>query len=52
MPERGTKCPKCGYVIRKYAISCPKCRTRLIKGESDSDLAARYLKMLQEEKNE
>jgi len=29
MPEKGTACPVCGYVLRKWAVSCPKCRTRL-----------------------
>ena len=45
---RGSKCPKCGYELRKYAIQCPKCRTSLLPQprESDADLARRYLKLL------
>ena len=48
MPEKGTACPMCGYVIKKWAVQCPKCRTSL---EDDVDeklasLARKYLKKI------
>ena len=27
--KKGGSCPKCGYVIRKWAMKCPYCRTVL-----------------------
>lgn len=49
MPAKGTKCSKCGYVLRKYAVQCPKCRTSLMPKESAVDLARRYLRLIEAE---
>ncbi len=52
--EKGERrvCPKCGYVPKKFAIQCPKCRTSLIprSGESKADMARRYLKLLEKKR--
>jgi len=34
MPKKGSVCPMCGYIIKKWAVQCPKCRTNL---EDDVD---------------
>jgi len=48
--SRGTACPNCGYVVRKFAIRCPMCRHDLTPPETAGDLARRYLKKLEERK--
>lgn len=27
MPAKGSMCPKCGYVLRKWGVKCPMCRS-------------------------
>ena len=48
MPEKGFKCPMCGYVLRKWAVSCPKCRTKLGDDldEELTSLASKHLKRM------
>ncbi len=54
----GGSCPKCGYVIRKWAMRCPQCRTDLdppSEGDEAAALAAiarRHLRKYEGEKNE
>jgi len=46
LPSKGFECPVCGYVLRKWAIQCPKCRTDLTDDVDDElqRLAAKYIK--------
>lgn len=54
--NKGGSCPKCGYVIRKWAVKCPKCRSELDPPpEEDVEaalalIARRYLRKLEGEK--
>lgn len=58
MPGRGFKCTKCGYAIRKYALFCPKCRSKLeeeVEGDLEralGNLARKYLKLIERKKHE
>lgn len=56
MPAKGSVCSKCGYVLRKWGIRCPMCRTYFEKEtEEDVELALahtarKHLKKLEEKK--
>ena len=50
MASRGTVCYHCGYVVRKWAVKCPKCRRSMRPPETLGELAARHLKMLEKER--
>lgn len=56
MPAKGSVCSKCGYVLRKWGVKCPMCRTRIEEGvEEDVNLALarvarRQLKKLEKTK--
>jgi len=54
--NKGDVCPKCGYVFRKWAVQCPKCRTRITtpsnKKEQLEELARRFLRKMEEHKDE
>ena len=52
MPAKGTVCPKCGYVLGKWAVSCPRCRTRFEDVEEDVSLALARVARKQLEKLE
>jgi len=44
VPAKGTACPKCGYVLRKWGVSCPQCRARFDEeAEEDVNLALAYV---------
>ena len=56
MPAKGAICRKCGYMLGKWGVSCPVCRTRFDEGEEDVNLALarvarRHLNKLEERGN-
>ena len=61
MPEnngfmnKGDVCPNCGYVFRKWAVSCPQCRKRVDSsadiGEQLRELARKYVQKEEDTKN-
>ena len=54
MPAKGSVCSKCGYVLRKWGVRCPICRT-FFEDETEADVslalahsARKHLKKLEE----
>jgi len=50
--NKGDVCSNCGYVFKKWAVSCPQCRKR-VAPDSDitvqlRELAQKYLRKLEE----
>ena len=54
--NKGDVCHNCGYVFKKWAVSCPQCRKRVSSsadiGEKLRDMARKYLRKLEEPKDE
>ena len=58
MPAKGSVCQKCGYVLRKWGVRCPMCRT-FFEDDAEEDVnlalarvARKHLKKLEERSNE
>ncbi len=54
MPAKGTACSNCGYVLRKWGVRCPMCRS-FFDEETEEDVelalahvARKHLKKLEE----
>ncbi len=56
--NKGGSCPKCGYVVRKWAVKCPICRSVLDPPPEEDEKAAlaaiarRHLRKFEGEKHE
>ena len=53
MASKGTVCPDCGYKLRKWAASCPKCRHRFDEEKpAIGDIAKKHLRRMKRAEGE